>query len=131
MRWNVMERKDTGRKEGERRRTDSKRSHGGSLSVNLASRQVSLVSSGGIEGQEDKTNLINVCHSLGQKVWSNLITIFIPKLSSFTLRSLNLRSSVRMSAGHDATNCRSDVEDVGDRVWIQQLVWHFLLSDDD
>ena len=67
-------------------------------------------------------DLADVGKTLGQHVAWHLISKLVPKLARLALRALGKGSGIGDGACHDAANRRRDLEDVGDRLGIDEFV---------
>lgn len=75
-------------------------------------------------------DLADVGDSLCQGIARHLIAILVSEFCGLALGSLRKGSRVGDGAGHDATDRRRDLEDVGDRGGIDKLILNHGVSSD-
>ena len=74
--------------------------------------------------------MVDVGHAFSQAFRIDLVPILVPKVGRFSLSALDLSARIGDEPGADAADGGREVEEVGDRGRVEQLVGHFALGDD-
>lgn len=80
-----------------------------------------------------RVDLVDIGQTLGQYITGHLISVFIPEFSCLPTGTVDAGTGVCYGSSHDAADGWRNLEDVGDRRWLNQFVLYkvsdFQLSD--